>query len=68
MPPVLKLNFKFRILTPIVYSLGKKGKNDPSRNEFTWIKSIVFVLGSMTQRGWDCTPNGNDAARISFFV
>ena len=50
------------------YSLGKKGKADSKRNEFTWIKSSVFVLSAMTTRGWSCTPTGNDAGRVSFFM
>ena len=43
------------------------GEKDPKYYEFTWLKSSIYVLSSMTQRGWNTTPN-SDAARISFFM
>ena len=43
------------------------GKKDPSYQEFTWVKSSIFVLSSMTQRGWDVTPS-TTAARIAFLT
>ena len=44
------------------YSYGEK---DPEYKEFTLIKSIIFVIGSLTVRGWSVTPTTN-AARVAF--
>ena len=47
--------------------LNSYGEKDPGFHEFTWIKSSVFVLSSLTTRGWSVTPTTN-AARMTFFV
>ena len=44
------------------YSYGEK---DPEYKEFTLVKSIIFVMGSLTVRGWSVTPTTN-AARVAF--
>ena len=35
--------------------------------EFTWIKSSILVLSSLTQRGWSVAPT-TLATRIVFFM
>lgn len=46
------------------YSYGQK---DPRYYEFTLGKSTVFVLSSLTMRGWSDTPL-TAASRVSFIM
>ena len=48
----------------IYFSCGDKEKNI---HEFTWIKSTIFVLSSLTQRGWSVAPT-TLATRFAFFM
>ena len=59
-PPIL-----IYLMYVLIYlSCGDKEKN---RHEFTWIKSSILVLSSLTQRGWSVVPT-KLAPRCVFFM
>ena len=49
----------------VLHSIHSFGEKDPEGKEFTLRKSFIFVMSSLTLRGWSTTPTTN-AARILF--
>ena len=45
----------------------RNGAHEPEYQEFTWGKSVVFALSSLTLRGWSMTPS-KMAAQIAFIT
>ena len=57
----------FCILTPIsIFATSRFGPM-PEKNEFTWVKSQIFVLSALTIRGWPMSPN-QLSSRCAFIV
>ena len=58
----------FCLFAPLVlFFTTRLGNNEPTKHEFTWGKSQVFVLSALTMRGWSDTPN-QLASRCAFAV
>ena len=46
----------FCILAPTTLCITTRFGHEPEKHEFTWGKSQVFVLSSLTMRGWSVSP------------
>ena len=57
----------FCIFAPIPMFIIAKLGCDPMKDEFTWGNSQVFVLGSLTMKGWKVTPD-RYSSRCAFIV
>ena len=51
----------------IIFSFFSNGVYEPEEHEYTFGKSLVLAVGSLTQRGWSVVPN-KIAARTVFFM
>ena len=57
----------FTLVAPISLFFTARLGHEPMKDEFTWGKSQIFVLGSLTMRGWKVTPN-KYSCRCAFIV
>ena len=57
----------FTVAAPILLFFTARFSHESMQDEFTWGKSQIFVLSSLTMRGWKVTPN-NYSCRCAFMV
>ena len=57
----------FCIIAPIPIFIAARLGKEPTKSEFTWVKSVVFVLSSVTMRGGKVSPD-KYSSRCAFLV